>query len=171
MIQVFDAKAVRGILQEHGWSVNAIARRMDIDAVRLRGWLNGRHQPSVDSLDGLASALGVDPARLLKTVEQPGPGSQGAVGMSPDEVLVMLLVMRLLQEDPHQVAQAVLDKLPWKYREPLLREVVLPAGWESLWRRLQAKVPASPVWAAFHVQAQVVPTPRKRPPVTDSETR
>ena len=171
MVQVFDPEAVRGVLDERGWSVNEIARRMDIEAVRVRGWLNGRHQPSVDSLDALAAALGVGPARLLKTIEHPGPGSQGAVGLSPDEVFVMLLIMQLLQEDPHQVAQAVWEKLPWKYREAVMREGVLPAGWESLWRRLQAKVPASPVWAAFHVQAQLVPPPRKRPPVRDSETR
>ena len=55
--------------------------------------------------------------------------------------------------------------------EPAFREVVLLAGWESLWRRRHAKVPASPVWATFHVHAQLVPPPRKRPPATNAETR
>ena len=171
MLQVFDAEAVRGLLDDRGWSINELARRMDTEAVRVRGWLNGRHQPSVESLDRLAAALAVAPARLLKAVETPGPGSQGAVGMSPDEVLVILLVMRLIQEDPHHLAQAVLDKLPWKYREPLLREAVLPAGWEALWRRLQAKVPANPLWQQFQVQAQVVPPGRKRAAAVAPETR
>lgn len=167
MWQVFDPEVVRGLLEARGWSINELARRMDTEAVRVCGWLNGRHQPSVESLDRLAAAMEVDPAVLLKAVEKPSPGSQGAVGLSPDEVFV---VMRLLQEDPHQ-AQAVLDKLSWKYREPLLREAVLPAGWEALWRRLQAKVPASPLWQQFHVQAQVVPPGRKRAVSVAPESR
>lgn len=161
-MQIFDPAAVRALLQAKGWSVNELARRMDIEAVRVRGWLNGRHVPSMESLDHMAAALGVDPAVLLVAVDTPGAGSQGAVSLSPDEVLVMQLVMQLLQEDPHRVAQAVLDKLPWKQREALLRELVLPAGWEALWRRLHSKIPAQPLWSSFRLQVQVLPPPRQK---------
>jgi len=162
MIQTFDPDAVRTLLQERGWSVNELARRLDLDATRVRGWLNGRHVPSLESLDRLAAVLGVDPAQLLKTVETPGPGQQGAVPLSPDEVLVMTLIMRLAQDDPHQIAQSILDRLPWRFREAVVRELVLPAGWEALWRRLHAKVPPTPVWAGFRLHVQLQPPARTK---------
>lgn len=69
MRQLLDAAAVRGLLQDQRWSINGLSRQMDSEAAGSAAWLQGRHQPSMESLDRLARALEVDPA--------------------PDEVLVM----------------------------------------------------------------------------------
>ena len=163
MMHRFHPEAVRRLLQDRQWSINALARQLDLEPVRVRGWLNGRHQPSPASISRLAAALDVAPDQLLIAIEQPGPGAQGAVPLSSDQVLVMMVIMRLVQDDPHQVAQALLDKLPWKHRDALLRERVLPAGWEALWHRLQAKIPPASIWETYRIQVQVVPPPRMRP--------
>ncbi len=59
MLQVFDPTIVRGLLQER--CVDELARQIDTETVRIRGWLNGRRQSTLAILDRLAPTLRMDP--------------------------------------------------------------------------------------------------------------
>lgn len=63
------ARWLREQLDERGWSTGFLARRLDLDPVTVRAWLNGVREPATVQYARIADALGVDVATVRELTE------------------------------------------------------------------------------------------------------
>lgn len=61
---------LRSQLAERGWSGGFLARKLDLDPVTVRAWLNGVRSPAAVQFPRIAATFGVDVATVRDLVEQ-----------------------------------------------------------------------------------------------------
>ena len=63
------AQWLRGQLADRGWSTGFLARKMELDPVTVRAWLNGVRDPATVQFPRIAGALDVDEDVLRGLIE------------------------------------------------------------------------------------------------------
>ncbi|MGR3436196.1 MAG: helix-turn-helix domain-containing protein [Shimia sp.] len=64
---------IQEMRRERGWSQEALAHAADVDRGYLGKLENGKYAVSLDTLEKIATALGIDPVELLQPREQITP--------------------------------------------------------------------------------------------------
>lgn len=96
---------IKYYLESSGMTQSELAARLQTTPAAVSNWLNGKHAPGLDAIDGIAKTFGISVSDLLKDPEHTNPGYksdtaliQRLIDLGPEALEQLAATLRELEE-------------------------------------------------------------------------